>query len=220
MKRIKLVIVLILSLFFTMTNVSALVNTNIIGSIEGKYSFGNYNITDTNVYLYRIAELSSDEKFTYMQDFVLLPTDINTLGVSEWNDYATEVYKYIKDNNINYIKEVKTDGEGKFTFSELNVGLYLILVDSKETEDYEYSSKPILISIPNRNEITDTYMYDLSIFIKTEAKSLSVNPGGDNDNPDPPYTGDDIYKYVLIFAGSFVFFVGIVVYLIIKAKKK
>lgn len=220
MKKVKLVVVLVLSLFLTTINVFALVNTNTIGSIEGKYSFGDFNITDTNVYLYRLADLSSDEKFTYVDDFVGLSSDINTIRVSEWNNFATEVYKYIKDKNVNYIKDAKTDSEGKFTFSELKVGLYLILVDNKKTEDYEYSSKPILVSIPNRNEITDTYMYDLSIFVKTEAKSLNVNPGGDEDTPKPPYTGDDIYKYVLIFACSFVIFVGVVVYLIVKAKKE
>ena len=127
---------------------------------------------------------------------------------------------HIKYRDVNYIKDAKTDSEGKFTFGELKVGLYLILVDNKKTEDYEYSSKPILVSIPNRNEITDTYMYDLSIFVKTEAKSLNVNPGGDEDTPKPPYTGDDIYKYVLIFACSFVIFAGVVVYLIVKAKKE
>ena len=115
MKRIKLVVVLILSLFFTMTNVSALVNTNIIGSIEGKYSFGNYNITDTNVYLYRIAELSSDEKFTYMQDFVLALDKnfyLNDEGIAVRYFSYDDIKDYFGNGKIEYLEESNLEENG------------------------------------------------------------------------------------------------------------
>lgn len=216
MKRIKLLMAFVVAFFFTITNVYAEIEVNRVCSIIGKYSYSDFNITDTNVYLYKIADMNEMAEFTYVGDFSGFTTDVNTLKSFQWNDYTAKVNKYITDNNINYIASTKTDGNGQFVFKDLKVGLYLIRVDSMKTKDYEYSSGPLLVSLPNYNEIQDIHMYDLNVFVKTEAKSLNVNPGG---GVEPPYTADSIYVYIAIFGIALVIFI-ITIILILKRKKK
>lgn len=216
MKKIKLLMAFVVAFFFTITNVYAEIEVNRVCSIIGKYNYSDFNITDTNVYLYKIADMNEMAEFTYIDGFTGFTTDINKLQSFEWNDYTIKINKYITDNNINYITSTKTDNNGQFTFKDLKVGLYLIRVDSKKTKDYEYSSGPLLVSLPNYNEIQDIHMYDLNVFVKTEAKSLNVNPGG---GVNPPYTADSIYVYVAIFGIALVIFI-ITIILILKKKKK
>ncbi len=216
MKKIKLLMAFVVAFFFTITNVYAEIEVNRVSSIIGKYSYSDFNITDTNVYLYKIADMNEMAEFTYVGDFSGLTTDVNTLKSFQWNDYTAKVNKYITDNNINYIASTKTDGNGQFVFKDLKVGLYLIRVDSKKTKDYEYSSGPLLVSLPNYNEIQDIHMYDLDVFAKTEARSLNVNPGG---GVEPPYTADSIYVYIAIFGIALVIFI-VTIILILKRKKK
>lgn len=216
MKRIKLLMAFVVAFFFTITNVYAEIEVNRVCSIIGKYNYSDFNITDTNVYLYKIADMNEMAEFTYVGDFSGFTTDINKLQSFEWNDYTIKINKYITDNNINYIASTKTDNNGQFTFKDLKVGLYLIRVDSKKTKDYEYSSGPLLVSLPNYNEIQDIHMYDLDVFAKTEARSLNVNPGG---GVEPPYTADSIYVYIAIFGIALVIFI-VTIILILKRKKK
>lgn len=216
MKRIKLLMAFVVAFFFTITNVHAEIEVNRVSSIIGKYNYSDFNITDTNVYLYKIADMNEMAEFTYVGDFSGFTTDINKLQSFEWNDYTIKINKYITDNNINYIASTKTDGNGQFVFKDLKVGLYLIRVDSMKTKDYEYSSGPLLVSLPNYNEIQDIHMYDLNVFVKTEAKSLNVNPGG---GVEPPYTADSIYVYIAIFGIALVIFI-VTIILILKRKKK
>jgi len=216
MKKIKLLMAFVVAFFFTITNVYAEIEVNRVSSIIGKYSYSDFNITDTNVYLYKIADMNEMAEFTYVGDFSGFTTDVNTLKSFQWNDYTAKVNKYITDNNINYIASTKTDGNGQFVFKDLKVGLYLIRVDSKKTKDYEYSSGPLLVSLPNYNEIQDIHMYDLDVFAKTEARSLNVNPGG---GVEPPYTADSIYVYIAIFGIALVIFI-VTIILILKRKKK
>lgn len=216
MKKIKLLMAFVVAFFFTITNVYAEIEVNRVCSIIGKYNYSDFNITDTNVYLYKIADMNEMAEFTYIDGFTGFTTDINKLQSFEWNDYTIKINKYITDNNINYITSTKTDGNGQFVFKDLKVGLYLIRVDSKKTKDYEYSSGPLLVSLPNYNEIQDIHMYDLDVFAKTEARSLNVNPGG---GVEPPYTADSIYVYIAIFGIALVIFI-VTIILILKRKKK
>lgn len=216
MKKIKLLMAFVVAFFFTITNVYAEIEVNRVCSIIGKYNYSDFNIIDTNVYLYKIADMNEMAEFTYIDGFTGFTTDINKLQSFEWNDYTVKINKYITDNNINYITSTKTDNNGQFTFKDLKVGLYLIRVDSKKTKDYEYSSGPLLVSLPNYNEIQDIHMYDLDVFAKTEARSLNVNPGG---GVNPPYTADSIYVYVAIFGIALVIFI-VTIILILKRKKK
>ncbi len=217
MKKVSLLIVSVITFFLTITNVDALVvDTNKLGSMTGKYMYGDVNISDANVYLYHVADMDNVGKFTYINDLLGYTVDINGLNMSDWPNYASDLSKYITDKNINPIKNTKTDSTGQFNFKDLKVGLYLIKLDSKKTKDYEYSSGPVLVSLPVYDEINNNFVYDLSIFAKTEARSLNVNPGS---STDVPYTADNIYIYIGLLVVALAV-AGVMILLIKKREKK
>ncbi len=214
MKKIKLILVIVVSFFISICNCFAEgIEVDKVCSMSGVFNYGDVNISDTKIYLYRIADISNIAKYTYVSDFSSFDIDINGLANTEWNNYAKELSKYIDNKNIKYIDEAVTDSAGKFTFSNMKTGLYLLKADSKKTKDYEYSSGPVLLSVPNYNEVDEVFMYDLSVVMKTEAKSLNVNPGNTTNVPN---TFDPLYIYVSLFVVSLV--ICIVCYICIKKK--
>lgn len=82
----------------------------------------------------------------------------------------------------------------------MTTGLYLVIIDSVEDDNYRYNASPTLISVPNYNMVTSQYMYDLSIVMKTEATSIGQPDNPNNDNKaDVPNTYDAIIRYVIVF---------------------
>ncbi len=216
MKKIKLILVIVVSFFISICNCFAEgIEVDKVCSMSGVFNYGDVNISDTKIYLYRIADMSNYAKFTYVDDFSDYDVDINSLKDTQWKDLANELSNYIDKNNIKYVNEVTTDSSGKFAFNNLNVGLYLLRADTKKINDYEYSSGPVLLSLPNYNEIDEVFMYDLSVFMKSEAKSLNVNKGSTTNVPN---TYDPLYVYISLFVGGLVVF--IICYICIRKKNK
>lgn len=218
MRKVNLLIVSVITFFLSIINVDALVvDTNRLGSMTGKYVYDDVSVSDVNVYLYHVADMDDVGKFTYVDKFTDYTVNINDLKASDWPTYASNLSKYITDKNISPIKNAKTDSTGQFVFKDLKTGLYLLKLDSKKTKDYEYSSGPVLVSLPIFDEVNNNFIYDLSVFAKTEAKSLNVTPG-DKDNPDVPYTADTIFIYVGLFGVALA--VAILMILLIKKREK
>ena len=108
--------------------------------------------------------------------------------------------EYIQNKKIKEDFSSVTDTAGKYSFNQLTIGLYLVIIDSVEDDNYRYNASPSLISIPNYNMITNQYMYDLSVVMKTEATSIKQPDNPNNDNKtDVPYTYDAITRYVIVF---------------------
>ncbi len=216
MKKFKLLLVIVVSFFISTSNCFAEgIEVDKVCSMSGVFNYGDVNISDTKIYLYRIADMSNHAEYTYVDDFSDYDLDINTLRDTQWKDLANELSNYIDKNNIKYVKEATTDSSGKFTFSNLNVGLYLLKTDSKKINDYEYTSGPVLISLPNYNEIDEVFMYDLNVVMKSEAKSLNVNKGSTTNVPN---TFDPLYLYISLFIVSLIIF--IICYILYKKNNK
>lgn len=200
-----------LTFFFTIlisiisiTDVWALeIDTSKVCSLAGLYSFGEQKLGGANVYLYKLADISNSGdtvKYTYTDNFKSFDKDINNYTSSSWGDYANEVAEYIQNKKIKEDFSSVTDTAGKYSFNQLTIGLYLVIIDSVEDDNYRYNASPSLISIPNYNMITNQYMYDLSVVMKTEATSIKKPDNPNNDNKtDVPYTYDAITRYVIVF---------------------
>ncbi len=211
MKKIRFLLVLIISFFISMTNCYAqTINVDNSCSITGKYSYGDVNITDTEVYLYKIASVNSVAQYSYLLEFTNLSMNINELKDTDWVKFSKYVSDYINDNNIDSIGKLKTDDTGGFVFEGLDTGLYLIVVDSKKTDDYEYFSNPMLVSLPNYDEVSLEFIYDLGVVVKTEAKSLNVTPGTSTEVPN---TYDSLYLHIILLSISLIIFIVTFIYL-------
>lgn len=90
----------------------------------------------------------------------------------------------------------KTDANGDLLFANLQVGVYLIRAEAKETFD---EIAPALIAIPTWNEESGTMQYEVNLEPKHTPRPDV--PG----KPDAPQTGlqDHTRQYVLLAIGCF-----------------
>lgn len=215
MKKIKILILVIFLSAFFLPFVEALE----VGSIKGSYIYDNIPLKNSKVYLYKIAELKDLEtnaKFIYLEKFNNLELNINSIKSSEWQNYANELTKHITINNIIYDLEMEPDDEGNYEFQNLSFGLYLIIYDEVETDTATYSSVPILISVPNYDEINKIYINDITIQNKIEEKIKEPKP---EEITNVPQTSDDIMIYILISISAIIILIGLGVYIYKKKRR-
>lgn len=194
------------------------IDSSRVCSLSGLYNFGDKALSGANVYLYKLADVSGDLVYTYTNEYKGFDKDINKYTASAWGEYALDVAKYIKSNEIKEDNSSKTDSDGKYFFNQLTTGLYLVIIDSVEDGNYRYAVSPTLISIPNYNMITNQYMYDLSVVMKTEASTIQTdNPNIDNKT-EVPNTYDAIISYVVLFVVALLVLVITVCYINKKRK--
>lgn len=213
--------ILILILFLSCLVIPS-INAEEMGSIKGSYTLDDHVFADTQVQLYRVADvkdLDTFSKFEYVEKYQDFNLNINSLESKEWQKYANELKKFISTNNIVFDKEVITDIDGNYEFGDLETGLYLIVIDDIETDKAIYSSLPTLISIPNYDEINKTYTSDIIVKNKIE-ETIPDEPVKEPDPvPDVPQTSDDIMIYVIIFVLAFIVLIGLGIY-IYKTKRE
>ncbi len=198
-----------------------------IGSIKGTYSYDNIPFNDTKVYLYKIANMNEQDKFIYLDSYLNFELDINTLGSTEWQNYANTLYNYIKSNSIVYNDLINTDATGNYIFKNLNKGLYLLIFEDISKNGSIYTSSPTLISIPNRDDITGAYTYDITVNSKVEEEKIEEVPKPTTTEAittapniiDVPQTSDNIMIYIVLFIVSLLILLIIGCY-IFKLKKE
>ena len=200
-KIIYLIFTIIVS--FTFISVDAIDITK-KGEITGEYTYGDYIISDTDVYLYKIGDLDTNGNLTYNNEFSSFNDNIYGLNASE--------YKDLVDNNINYIKKTTTDNHGLFKFDDLIVGLYLVKIDDKVVNNkYTYTSSPLLITVPTYDEVRLEENYNV----------LAVLKASENIKEEEiPKTFDPIVNYLILGGISLIIIVGIVIYMVKKGSKK
>lgn len=221
MKKIKLLIITLFLFGFCIPNVGALET----GSIKGTYSYDGIPFKDTTVYLYRIANSNDQGVFTYIDSYQDFELDINSLKSTEWQNYANTLSNYIKTNNISYNEQILTGTNGSYEFKNLNQGLYLLLFDKVTKNNSTYTSVPTLISIPNVDDATKTYVYDITVNNKVEETVVEPTTMPPTTEPttkasivEVPQTSDNIMVYIVIFIVSLIILLIIGIYLF-KIKK-
>lgn len=215
------IFIIILLFLISIINANALnIDNTKLGSINVRYAYGDKTFSNSNIYLYKVADINNQGIFTYTTDFINSTIDISDITTKK--DTAVTLSNYITSNNINYFKKGITNNNGKFSFDQLQIGLYLVKTDFVKEEKVTYSSLPILISVPNLDEINNTYLYDIDVEIKTEATNISTNyPNNSEAKPtSSPNTYDSILLYTAVFIISFIIILGVVLYIEINKKKE
>lgn len=226
MKNKILKVLLLALLLLPIKNVEAL-DTLKMGSIDVTYQYDEKLFANSNISLYKIANLNEDGVLTYEEAFKG-NQELNGLTTSEWSKLAEDLSEFAEENQINYYKQELTNQEGKVSFQNLPVGLYLIKVEEVERNGYKYSSLPVLISLPNFDEVINDYLYEMNIITKTEEKKIEpVTPPVDDNKPNTgntgsnikvPYTFDAIMIYAIIAVASLTAII-VLVYFISRSKK-
>lgn len=123
-------------------------------------------ITGAEFTVMKVADIGRDVTSGTNGGYIPLSEDINFLQLEETNDsqayaYEEKVVQYYETNPENGYQETKSinaDGEAKF---ELPVGAYLIR--ETKTTRYHVRSKPFLVSVPETNDTSDSWNYDVVV---------------------------------------------------------
>lgn len=166
------------------------------GNIYIHYMHGDNSISNSDIHLYRVADVDSSGEFTYLSDYTI-DDSLKVETSSQWNDLAEKIYDDILKNKINSVTNCKTNDNGMCELLNLDVGLYLVTSSEVTKENYQYFSNPTLIAIPNYNEIDYTYVYDIDSFLKVESKALKIDKEESITNVVPK-TIDTVYTYLII----------------------
>ena len=194
----KAAIVLLLSLIIPLTSipVSAAQNEKLDperkGSLSITFTLNGEPISDGNkVGIYKVADVVEDEgyKFVLKEEFASvgeLPENLD----AENEALSLKLDKIARDNGLTLYKGSQAlDADGNATFSDLEVGLYLIVhtvkteITLSDKSKVIYTINPFLISIPQNNDGKLTY--DVSTKPKVSPEKAVQPP----PPPDVPQTG-------------------------------
>lgn len=122
----------------------------------------------TNVWIYKVANVSGYGEFELTGDFKDYPVKVNGLDAEGFRLLAETLEMYVlKDKILSTDSTEVVDGVAVFPARQekLEQGLYLVICQNYKSELENYTYTPILICLPNRDE-NDVWIYDETIYPK------------------------------------------------------
>lgn len=192
------------------------------GSISVKYTYYNEKTGETlpvtggnSVGLYKVADVVVDNGYKFVTDSRFaeageIPATSEELDSAN-RELAAEMAAIAKSYDFDVASQ-EMDANGEVSFSNLGVGLYLVMQDKQGTGEYKMTISPFLISIPQNHN--GTLVYD----VDAEAKPTNVTRNDEKIVPPPeptphdpprrlPQTGQ-LWWPVMIMGGLGALFVG------------
>lgn len=116
----------------------------------------DYGVPGVEVRLYRVADVSADVRFTLTGDFAKYPVSLDDMDSAKWTALAQTLKGYVFLDFLPPYRTGVTDSEGRLTFSDLPVGLYLVDADRAMAEDGTiHQPAPFVISLPTWEQTFD-----------------------------------------------------------------
>lgn len=150
-------------------------------SLTMTYSPGGEPLTDLNVRIWKVAEVSATG---------YLPKDdiwgYHVLeGTSNWPAKASTLYGYMLRDKRPATAEGQTDEDGRVTFEELEKGLYLVTNEQRVRGRTIYRATPFLICLPNTQDLNT---WQTAVETVRSGKldidyNIPVPPPGPSDGP-------------------------------------
>lgn len=156
--------------------------------------------------LYRVATPDEQCHLTSTGKFDLTGVDLNKLDQAGWEELAGDLEEQVNENmTADYggkPGDPVTNGEGVVTFSDLELGLYLVLGVPHKQDLLTYEQDPVLVMVPNRNmtgDDIDSWHYQVSVKGKpvTAKDSLEVVKLWDDKNDAAHKRPGSITVYLL-----------------------
>lgn len=194
MKTNRRIVALILCLFLTalipLNAFAQQIDTSKKGSLCVAYAIDAKAVSGVEFSIFHVAELSSDMKITYTDDFKHYKVNVDEV----FNSGAL-FEAYVQVDGIAPAAKAKTNASGMATFNNLQPGVYLILGEDIEKDGYIYTATPTVVSVPGKVNADDEWNYDVIVMPKSEG--IAVSPGGDDvpsgsDTPSNPPSDSDL----------------------------
>lgn len=164
-----------------------------LGSITATFSYYDNDSGKTlpvsggnSVGLFKVANVVEDDGFRFEVDprFAAageIPATSEELDRAN-TELAGKMAIIAADYNFD-ISPVEMDADGTVSFSNLEVGLYLVMQAKQGTDENKFEIAPFLVSIPYQNP-DGTWNYDVS----AQSKPITITwyPPKSPDDPDKP----------------------------------
>lgn len=205
-KRILLALcaVLLIGSLTVTTHAAQIPDYDRLGSISITMTYRDQIVPGGTLTLYRVADIhvdNGDHSFFYTEEFAGCEIPLDDLSKS---DIPTALAKIVKDNSLKGITKT-IDQEGKVTFEELPLGLYL-LVQLKAAPGYKALS-PFLVSVPRNDD--GSYIYDVDASPKLSLEPAPTNPPTQPTKPPSiPQTGQNKWQVPALAIGG-LFLIGL-----------
>lgn len=172
--------------------------------------------------MYRVADVTSDDGnnvYKFTESFTECGLSLEELQSSQ---LVSELAEYALQNQIPSVAINPIDDNGMAVFSDLSLGLYL-LIQSENAPGY-YGVNPFLVSVPTSEG--EVYIYDVDAtpklsVLKKQNSNAEIDSNPDNSNKDPidsnitwddsklPQTGQLNWPIpIFTIVGLFLFLIG------------
>ena len=177
----------------TKTFAASTINTGKDSNLTIQYTHNNAAISTAQFDLYRIADVDAYAKYTLTGDFENYPVSLDGLKADDWKALSETLTSYASRDKLTPLDSGKTDADGKLIFPanapNLKPGLYLIVGRKFIKGGYTYTAEPTIVSLPNQDSKSNTWLYDVTIHPKCER--TSNYSGGHNRTHSSSSDSDD-----------------------------
>lgn len=135
---------------------------------------------DIPVKLYKVASISESGTYTAAEGF----EDVDFSAVedgngsaAEWEERAEAAMKVVTDSGAAAVKEVKKlAGQSSVMVNGLETGMYLVVAGEAQSDNYTYTFKPYMISLPNNYYYTNPSHDDTWVYNLTGTNAIGLKP--------------------------------------------
>lgn len=189
-----------------------------LGSISITMTYRDTVVSGGTLTLYRVADVHVDggnHSFAYTEEFAGCEIPLEDLSKS---DLPAALAKIVKDDSLKGVTKT-IDKNGKVSFADLELGLYL-LVQLKAAPGYKTVS-PFLVSVPGKDS-DGSYIYDVDGSPKLSLEPAPTKPSTPTETTKPPtipQTGQNKWQVPVLAIGG-LFLLGLGMTLCCSGKKK
>lgn len=150
-------------------------------NVEKKASLTlNYVSENATFSIYKVGDISTYGELSLSGDFTKYPILLNN-DQDSWRELATTLKGYVAKDNISPEKTGKIGTDKKLKFSDLSVGLYLVIgentVEKVNNIKTVFTPSPFMICLPNIVGESSEWIYDVSAspkYEKTEEEVIDI----------------------------------------------
>ncbi len=160
------------------------------------YIYEEKPVEDVLVEMYLVANwIDGDFTLaTQFQDLDISFADLTT--PSSWRDEGEKIEQFVLANQCVTSMSQKTDGYGRVIFTVAEHGVYYVDVADALFEKGKLVSSPVLVTLPNYDNKTDKFIYQVEMAPKVSFEEIPEEPDkpvkpdepDDPDTPRPPVT--------------------------------
>lgn len=129
----KLLSLLLCAVFLVLLSVSVWAQIPLRCQLEIRYSYEELPISDAAFHIYRVADLNSDRRLTYVEGF----SDLQ-LNMKELLDGADLLYSCVQEQNLPPEQILVTDSHGAASALNLHPGVFLLVGEPTVMDGYVY----------------------------------------------------------------------------------